>query len=120
MRRFLVYAIALGFAVGGTAQAQRREVTGRVTVGISGRPLADALVAISGQAVGVRTNERGEFRITVPTGDVNLFTRAIGYKRVTKRVPAGTTTTDFVLERDVLELEGVIVTGAATTIDRRN
>lgn len=120
MQKFLVYAVVVCCAIGSTAQAQSREVTGRVTVGITGRPLADALVAISGQAVGVRTNERGEFRITVPSGDVNLFTRAIGYKRVTQRVASGTTTTNFVVERDVLELEGVIVTGAATTIDRRN
>jgi TonB-linked SusC/RagA family outer membrane protein len=82
--------------------------------------LPDALVAISGLAAGVRSNERGEFRISVPAGDVNLFARAIGYKRVNQRVPASTSTVNFVLEKDVLELEGVIVTGAATTIDRRN
>jgi TonB-linked SusC/RagA family outer membrane protein len=107
-------------AIAGSASAQTREITGRVTVGLTGRPLNDALVGVSGQAIGVRTNERGEFRITVPAGDVNLFTRAIGYKRVTQRVPSTATTANFVVERDVLELEGVVVTGAATTIDRRN
>lgn len=123
MKKFLVYAIPACIAlsaIGGTAKAQDREVAGRVTVGITGRGLPDALVAISGQAAGVRTNERGEYRIMVPAGEVTLFARAIGYKRVNQRISPSTSAANFVLEKDVLELEGVIVTGAATTIDRRN
>ena len=89
MQRFLVYAVTFCLAVvsiGGAAQAQNREVTGRVTVGVTGRPLADALIGVLGEAQGVRTNDRGEFRITVPPGDVTLYARSIGYKRVTRRV----------------------------------
>jgi TonB-linked SusC/RagA family outer membrane protein len=100
-------------------QAQGREVTGRVT-GPTGLPLQDAVVGIAGQPTGVRTNERGEYRLRVPTGDVSVVARAIGYKRVTQQVPSGSATADFSLEKDVLELEGVIVTGAATSIERKN
>ncbi|HVS61176.1 MAG TPA: carboxypeptidase-like regulatory domain-containing protein, partial [Gemmatimonadaceae bacterium] len=102
------------------AQAQSREVTGRVTIAGTGQPLPDALVALAGQTAGVRTNERGEYRIRIPDGDVTVFARAIGYKRTTQRIPSASSTADFALEKDVLELEGVIVTGQATTVERRN
>src|SRR5690242_21809368 len=46
--------------------------------------------------------------------------RAIGFKRQTLRVAAGQNTADFSLEKDVLQLEGVTVTGQATTVDKRN
>ncbi len=107
-------------SVSASAQAQTREVTGRVTNSTTGTPLPDALVALAGQTAGVRTNERGEFRIRVPNGDVTIFARAIGYKRSTQRIPSTSSSADFVLDKDVLELEGVVVTGAATGVERRN
>jgi len=123
VKRFLVYAVASCLAVvsiGGTAAAQSREITGRVTVGNNGPPLSDALIGVSGQARGVRTNSQGEYRIVVPAGEVTLFARGIGYKRVDQRVASSSTTANFALQKDVLEIEGIVVTGAATTIDRRN
>jgi TonB-linked SusC/RagA family outer membrane protein len=101
------------------ARAQTRDVTGKVTVVGTGQPLADATVSIVGQQVGTRTNERGEYRLRVPAGEVSLQARLIGYKRVTVRLAPGATTADFTLERDVLQLEGVTVTGQATTVDRK-
>ncbi|HCU12298.1 MAG TPA: hypothetical protein DGB72_09255 [Gemmatimonadetes bacterium] len=106
-------------SVSAFAQAQTREVTGRVT-NASGQPLPGVLVAIAGQSAGVRTNERGEFRLSVPNGDVTVVARTIGYKRGTQRIASGASSADFSLEKDVLELEGVIVTGAATSVERRN
>lgn len=123
MKRFLVYAVASCIAVvsiSGAAAAQNREITGRVTVGNNGPPLPDALIGVSGQARGVRTNSQGEYRIMVPSGEVTLFARGIGYKRAEEKVPASSATANFALQKDVLEIEGIVVTGAATTIDRRN
>ena len=103
------------------AFAQTREITGRVTSTVSGQPLPDAVVAVLGQTSGARTNERGEFRLRVPDGDVTIVARAIGYKRAAQRISAGSSeAAPFALEKDVLELEGVIVTGAATGVERRN
>jgi TonB-linked SusC/RagA family outer membrane protein len=106
-------------SVSSFAQAQTREVTGRVTT-TAGQPLSGVVVALAGQTGGVRTNERGEFRLQVPNGDVTVIARTIGYKRGTQRVPSTSSSVEFSLEKDVLELEGVIVTGAATSIERRN
>ena len=107
-------------AVPATSFAQTREVSGRVTVAASGTPLPDVAIAVVGQATGTRTNERGEFRVRVSGGDVTLMARALGYRRQERRVFAGSQTAAFALDRDVLQLEGVTVTGAATTVERRN
>ena len=121
MGRFstLVAVLATAALLPVTASAQTRDVTGKVTMAGAGTPLVDVTVGILGQQVGVRTNERGEYRIRVPQGEVSLLARGLGYKRQTMRVAANENTANFSLEKDVLQLEGVTVTGAATTTDRR-
>ena len=114
-----VITLVLLLVVSASAQGQTHEVTGRVTT-IAGQPLPGVLVSVVGQQTGARTNERGEFRLQVPNGDVTVVARAIGYKRGTQRVSTGSSSADFSLDRDVLELEGVIVTGQATSIERKN
>lgn len=117
---FAATAAALFLAVGGdTAFAQgAREVSGKVTQ-TGGAALQDASVSVLGQAIGVRTNERGEYRLRIPAGEVTLQARAIGFKRITAKVAASQATANFSLEKDVLQLEGVTVTGVASTIEKR-
>ena len=106
-------------AVHANAQGTR-DITGKVTQTGAGAPIQEASVSIFGQPVGVRVNERGEYRIRVPQGDVTLLVRAIGFQRQTRRIPPGEQTADFSLEKDVLQLEQVVVTGTATTLEKRN
>lgn len=106
---------ALPFA----AHAQTRDISGKVTAAGVGTPIADVTISIVGQQVGVRTNERGEYRLRVPSSEVLVLARTLGYKRQTKRLGPGENTADFALEKDILQLEGVTVTGVATTTDRR-
>ena len=100
--------------------AQSREVTGRVTIAGTELPIADATVSIVGTTVVTRTGANGTFRITSPAGPQVIAARAIGYRRVTTPITAAQATVNFALEKDVLELEGVVVTGAATTVERRS
>ena len=121
MRRILsTVAIALLFVTPLSARAQGREVTGKVTSTETGQPISDAIVTLLGQAVGTRTNGEGMYRLRVPSGDITILVRVIGFKRQSVLIPAGTNSHDFQLDKDVLELEGVTVTGQATTVDRRN
>ena len=121
MRRNVLALVACALtALPLVAQAQSREVTGRITTAGTATPLQDATVTVIGQQVAARTNERGEYRLRVTGGDVTLTARALGYKRQEQRVPASSQTANFVLERDVLQLEGMTITGAATAVDRRN
>ena len=100
--------------------AQTREITGRITQTATSAPISEATVGVLGAQAGVRTNERGEYRLRIPEGGATILVRAIGFKRATRLVAAGQSTADFALEKDVLQLEGVTVTGQATTVDRRN
>ncbi len=121
MRRATLASLVASLAiVPAIAAAQTREITGKVTQTGVGTPITEATIGILGAQQGVRTNERGEYRIRVPSGDIQILVRAIGFKRQTRLIPSATSTADFDLEKDVLQLEGVTVTGQATTVDRRN
>ena len=121
MGRFftLVTAAAVVAFLPFRADAQTRDITGKVTMAGSSQPLADVTISVVGQQLGVRTNERGEYRLRVPSGEVSVLARQLGYKRQTLRLSATESVGNFVMEKDVLQLEGVTVTGAATTVDRR-
>jgi TonB-linked SusC/RagA family outer membrane protein len=114
----LTLVIAVGFP--SFAWAQTRVITGTVTVAGGAVPVAGARVSAEGTTMETVTGNEGNYRLTVPAGDVRLIARAIGYKRSTQLVNATQTTASFALERDVLQIEGVVVTGQATTIDRRS
>jgi len=119
VRRIVSFAVALIVAATPfLASAQGREITGKVTAAEGGAPIGEAIVSLVGQPAGVRTNTAGEYRLRVPAGDASILVRAIGYKRQSVRVTGATQ--DFVLVKDVLQLEGVTVTGQATTVDKRN
>ena len=74
--------------------------------------------SLVGQPLGVRTDAAGQYRLRAPAGEATVLVRAIGFKRQSVKVSGSTQ--DFVLDKDVLQLEGVTVTGQATTVDKRN
>src|SRR5205814_7485160 len=110
----------LSLCAASVAPAQNRVVTGKVVNATTREAVAFATVSVVGGIQAAQTNERGEFRIAVPPTAVTLSARAIGYKRGEARVSAEQTSVDLALERDVLRLEAVVVTGEATRLERRN
>ena len=102
-----------------TAMAQRR-LTGRVTAQDSSEPLAGVTVSIVGTTLATISTDAGTFGLGVPAGDLEVLVRRIGYKRRTVTVPASENTVTIALERDVLQLETEIITGTATSVERRN
>src|SRR5437879_1093093 len=116
---FASAVLALGL-LPAIAGAQNREVTGKVTRAIGDAPVAGAtVIEIGGQGV-ARTGADGAFRITVAPADVRLLVRAIGFQRKEVPVSASTATVTLTLEEDPFKLEAVVVTGQATTLQRRN
>jgi TonB-linked SusC/RagA family outer membrane protein len=107
----------------GSALAAQTTVSGRVTTG-SG-PLENALVAIpeiSGATA--RTDAQGNYRIVSNAADgqtVVVLARAVGYKpgRVTVTINGRQATANFALERDVLNLDQVVVTGTSDATSTR-
>jgi TonB-dependent starch-binding outer membrane protein SusC len=103
----------------GELYAQRR-ISGKVTEDGSGAPLGNVSVQLVGTTTGAYTNEAGTYSLLVPNGAVSLRVRRIGYQLRTVLVPAGGSVVDVVLKKDVLQLEGIVVTGQQGTLDRKN
>ena len=104
-----------------SAWAQERRIAGRVVGEGSGEPLAAASVNIVGTTIGAYTSEEGRFNLLAPAGPVTLRVRRIGYKQQTVQVPADQTSElSVTLQRDVLQLEKTVVTGAATSVASAN
>jgi TonB-linked SusC/RagA family outer membrane protein len=114
-------ATALAFLAltAGELLAQRR-ISGKVTEEGSGQPVNSVSIALSGSAVGTYTSDDGSFALTVPSGAVTLRVRRIGYRLRTVLVEPTQSTVDIALTRDVLQLEGVTVTGQSSVIERKN
>ena len=104
------------------AQAQTGTVTGTVT-GEVGQPIAGAQVALVGTGLGTATNANGKYTIVnVPAAQYRIRAQMIGHRPVENAVTvtAGATATqDFVLKRQVVALDEVVVTGTAGAARQR-
>ncbi len=102
--------------------AQDRRISGRVTRSGTDTPIPFVVVSVVGGAATsqVRSDEDGRFNITAPAGDIRLAARALGYARTEVAVPASSNTVNISMQQDVFNLSEVVVTGQATTIERRS
>jgi len=103
-----------------TAAAQNRVITGRVYDAQTSGSIAGAQVSLVGSTQASRSDDKGQYRIAVPSEDVLLNVRALGYRRVQLRVPVAQATADAAMVHEALQLTEVVVTGAATTQERKN
>jgi TonB-dependent starch-binding outer membrane protein SusC len=115
-----VAGLVLALAVVPDLQAQNRTVTGRVFDVATQQGVPGAVVTIAGSTQVTQASEAGQFRIIVPSHDVTLVVRGLGYRRLEVRVPAGQEAVNVGMQREALRLTEVVVTGAATTQERRN
>lgn len=116
----LLVAGVLGAGLAGTAGAQQRSISGRVSNAVNDEPVAGATVSVVGTLISAVTDGRGEFSLSAPDGPVTLAVRAIGYKRRTVPVAGDQSTVAVRLEQDIFNLEAVVVTGQATGVEQRN
>src|SRR4029078_8732663 len=70
--------------------------------------------------IGATLKDDGTFTLAVPTRDVTLSIRSIGFKRKEVAVAASQNSVQVALARDFFQLEAIVVTGQATGIERRN
>ncbi|MDH5233535.1 MAG: SusC/RagA family TonB-linked outer membrane protein [Gemmatimonadota bacterium] len=125
--RSRLVAGALMFAALGAmplgAQIATGSISGKITVRSTNQPLADARIVVTGTAVVVFSNARGEFRApSVPAGLARVTVYKIGYQAVSDsvRVIVGQDAT-INLSMDVsrVQLSEVVVTGTAGNQERR-
>ncbi|WP_234734246.1 SusC/RagA family TonB-linked outer membrane protein [Tellurirhabdus bombi] len=110
--------VLLSILLMGSAYAQDRRVTGRVTASEDGSFLPGVSITVPGSTLGTTTNGNGEFSLSVPNGTRTLAFSFVGF--VTKRVdvPANNTM-NVVLEADANILNEVVVTAGGLTAQRR-
>ena len=121
-RLAVVVALAAvgGAAASGSAQVPTRRVTARVTEQASGAPVPGASVVVAGTNVGGVTDDRGVASVRIGAGAATVVVRRIGYQQRSVALAAGDSAFNVDLVRDVLRLETQVVTGAATSVSRRN
>ncbi|MDT8369229.1 MAG: DUF5686 family protein [Longimicrobiales bacterium] len=98
------------------AQA-RHPVFGQVLAGDTGQGLADVLISVEGSGERVLTNQDGAFQILLPEGTHTLVATTFGYGRQTRSVEAGpglARRIEFILRREAIALEGILVELGAT------
>ncbi len=121
MRYRLSLAVAALLVFGAShAVAQTRLITGRVTDSLTSEIITSGQVAVQGTTISSTINDDGTFTLGVPTRDVMLTIRSIGFQRRDVRVAANQNSVQAALERDFFQLEAIVVTGQATGVERRN
>ncbi len=118
--RLSIWILAAVLWSPGTALAQTRIVTGRVTDSLTSDIVSSGQVSVEGTTIGSTIKDDGTFTLAVPTRDVVLVVRSIGFKRSTVPVPAAQNSVTIALARDYFQLEAIVVTGAATGVERKN
>ena len=110
MRRPLVWMV--GFLVGSLAplSAQTRVLSGRVSYSLSGEMVTSGQVSVQGTTLGATIKSDGTFTLAVPTRDVTLIVRSIGFKSRTIPVPSSEGAVTVTLDRDYFQLEAIVVT----------
>src|SRR5262245_29449892 len=115
--RTVGFALGMLFLAGSSALAQR-QITGRVTDRASGNPIGGSSVNDVGTLASSTTNSERRFTVTAPSGAAQLSVRHIGYRRMVIAAPEGQAEVNVAIDKDVLKLEEVVVTGTATTMER--
>src|SRR5688572_6172217 len=101
--------------------AQTRTVTGTVTDVDSREPLGGAQIGVKNSpSLRATARENGTFSIAVPTQDIVLVVRRIGYPLREVPVSATTSNVEIALRKDALKLDEVVVSGQASAVSRRN
>ena len=119
----MIAAVVL-MAVAPPAWAQEaddeRTIEGVVQDARNGEPIPGANVRLQGTTTGTTTDVEGRYAIEVPDRAVTLVFSFIGYRQQEVEVAPEEAGVDVALEEDVLGLEEVVVTGLATSVDKRN
>lgn len=88
-------------------------VTGRIVDEVTRQPLTDARVVVAGTTRVALTDARGDFRVVLgaPTGTLEVT--HIGHQRVTRQVKAGDANLVIAMARMAVQLDQLVITGAA-------
>jgi TonB-linked SusC/RagA family outer membrane protein len=123
LARFTLASAAFCLLAGPLSGQATGTVQGRVTDAVTDRALAGVQVFVEGRSVPVATDDDGRYTVSnLPAGRVTLRARLIGYGTVAVEltVRSGQTeTADFELQRTVIQLDQIVVTGTGREVEQR-
>jgi TonB-linked SusC/RagA family outer membrane protein len=106
--------LLLASAVFAGSVSAQGNVAGTVTDAATQQPIAGVQVTVENTTLGTVTTSDGHFRINdVPSGQLTIVARRIGYASQSRTATAGDTTLAFALTPQALNLDQVVVTGTA-------
>ena len=123
--RLRLYALLFFQSILLTASAQDRTITGTVSSKSNGQPLSGATVSVKGTAIGVVTDNTGNFKINVPGNAKTLTISYVGAAARDIGIPASGTVSvqlEFVAGLDEVVVVGYgvqrksVVTGAISSV----
>ncbi|GGG91661.1 SusC/RagA family TonB-linked outer membrane protein [Parapedobacter pyrenivorans] len=119
MKQKLLCFFMLGILLIGSAYAQDRRISGRVTAAADGSPISGVSVFAVGTNVAAQTDEQGAFTINAPQAVMALEFRFLGY--TTQRVDIGNQSVINVqLTEDAASLDEVVVTALGISRDAKS
>ncbi len=99
--------------------AQESTISGTVTAGDDQVPLPGVSILVKGTQIGTVTDASGRYSVTSPNNSPILVFSFIGYK-TTEIETSGRTVIDLALERDITQLEEVVVTSFGIEQEKRS
>jgi len=119
----LALALVAWTALPGAVEAQTGAIAGQVVDATNLQPIVGAQVFVPGSDLGTLTDEEGRYRVAgVPSGQVRVRVRLLGYSRATLQVevrPGETSTLNFELEPSAVQLEEIVANVITGTDQQR-
>lgn len=117
MRKFMIF-LALMLFIGMQVANAQRTISGTVTSSEDKSPIPGATILVRGTTIGVITDVDGKFTLTVPQNQNMILVSYVGMK--TQEITLGTDNVyNIVLEPEIKELEGVVVTALGITREKK-
>lgn len=118
MRKFILIALLLLVAGVPITLAQKKVITGVVTSKDEGTSLPGVTIVVKGTTIGTTTDATGKYSITVPEKSAFLVFSFVGMKPQEIAIDQSSTV-DVILENDVMNIEGVVVTAIGISRDTK-
>jgi TonB-linked SusC/RagA family outer membrane protein len=113
-------AITLTAPLAAQAVAGTGVISGTVLATGSEAPVANAQITAQGTGRLTVSDANGRFRLTgLPSGDVTLEIRRVGFRALTQRATVGTDGLRILLTESPIELNALVITGQAGAVEKR-
>jgi TonB-dependent starch-binding outer membrane protein SusC len=117
MRKLLFLMISL-LLFNVQAWTQTKEVTGKVTDAKDGSGISGASITVKGSRIATKTDDKGFFKLSVPSSAKTLIITSIGFKTTEVAITEGMV--DVALQTEETQIGEIVVTGYSTKTKRSN